>query len=56
LFEGLGEEVVKSLSAQVTFPKRLGKPAEYGAMARVLVESAYMNGETVRLDGAIRLP
>ena len=56
LFEGLGEEVVNSLSAQVTFPKRLGKPSEYGEMARVIVESPYMNGETVRLDGGIRLP
>ncbi len=56
LFEGLGQEVVDSLSAQVTFPKRLGKPSEYGALARTIVESAYMNGETFRLDGAIRLP
>lgn len=56
LFEGLGEEVVNSLSAQVTFPKRLGKPSEYGALARTIVESPYMNGETIRLDGAIRLP
>ena len=56
LFEGLGKEVVDSLSAQVTFPKRLGKPSEYGALARHIVESPYMNGETIRLDGAIRLP
>lgn len=56
LFEGLGQQVVDSLSAQVTFPKRLGRPAEYGALARTIVESAYMNGETIRLDGAIRLP
>lgn len=56
LFEGLGQEVVDSLSAQVTFPKRLGKPSEYGALARTIVESPYMNGETIRLDGAIRLP
>ena len=56
LFEGLGKEVVDSLSAQVTFPKRLGKPSEYGALARTIVESPYMNGETIRLDGAIRLP
>ena len=55
LFEALGEDVVKSLSTQVNFPKRLGRPSEYGAMARVMVESNYMNGETVRLDGAIRL-
>lgn len=56
LFEGLGKEVVDSLSAQVTFPKRLGRPSEYGALARTIVESPYMNGETIRLDGAIRLP
>lgn len=56
LFEGLGQEVVDSLSAQVTFPKRLGSPSEYGALARTIVESPYMNGETIRLDGAIRLP
>lgn len=56
LFQGLGEEVVKSLSAQVTFPKRLGHPAEYGALARTIIESPYLNGETIRLDGAIRLP
>jgi NAD(P)-dependent dehydrogenase (short-subunit alcohol dehydrogenase family) len=56
LFEGLGQEVVDSLSAQVTFPKRLGRPSEYGSLARTIVESPYMNGETIRLDGAIRLP
>jgi len=56
LFEGLGDEVVKSLSAQVTFPQRLGRPDEFGALARDIVESAYLNGETIRLDGAIRLP
>ena len=56
LFEGLGEKVVEQLSAQVTFPKRLGKPSEYGDLARNIVESPYLNGETIRLDGAIRLP
>ncbi|MCB1465336.1 MAG: SDR family NAD(P)-dependent oxidoreductase, partial [Nitratireductor sp.] len=56
LFEGLGEKVVEQLSAQVTFPKRLGKPSEYGELARNIVESPYLNGETIRLDGAIRLP
>ena len=55
LFEGLGQEVVDSLSAQVTFPKRLGSPAEYGQLARNIVESPYLNGETIRLDGAIRM-
>jgi NAD(P)-dependent dehydrogenase (short-subunit alcohol dehydrogenase family) len=56
LFEGLGQKVVDELSAQVTFPKRLGKPAEFAALARTIVESPYLNGETIRLDGAIRLP
>jgi 3-hydroxyacyl-CoA dehydrogenase/3-hydroxy-2-methylbutyryl-CoA dehydrogenase len=56
LFEGLGPKVVEQLSAQVTFPKRLGDPAEYGALARTIVENPYLNGETIRLDGAIRLP
>ncbi len=56
LFEGLGQEVVDSLSTQVTFPKRLGDPAEFGMLARTIVENPYLNGETIRLDGAIRLP
>jgi NAD(P)-dependent dehydrogenase (short-subunit alcohol dehydrogenase family) len=56
LFEGLGPQVVEQLSAQVTFPKRLGSPAEYAALARTIVEQPYLNGETIRLDGAIRLP
>ena len=56
LFEGLGQKVVDELSAQVTFPKRLGAPAEYAALARSIVEQPYLNGETIRLDGAIRLP
>jgi NAD(P)-dependent dehydrogenase (short-subunit alcohol dehydrogenase family) len=56
LFEGLGPQVVEQLSAQVTFPKRLGTPAEYATLARSIVEQVYLNGETIRLDGAIRLP
>ena len=56
LFEGLGEEVCEKLAADVTFPKRLGKPSEYADLARAIVENPYFNGETIRLDGAIRLP
>jgi 3-hydroxyacyl-CoA dehydrogenase / 3-hydroxy-2-methylbutyryl-CoA dehydrogenase len=56
LFEGLGKDVVDALSAQVTFPRRLGKASEFGALARTIVESPYLNGETIRIDGAIRLP
>ncbi len=56
MLEGLGEEVCVELAKDVVFPKRLGKPAEYAQLAAFLVEAPYMNGETVRLDGGIRLP
>jgi len=56
LFEALGEDVCIELAKDVTFPRRLGKPAEFAHLARFIVENAYMNGETIRLDGAIRLP
>ena len=55
LFEGLGKEVCDSLAKDVPFPRRLGAPSEYGDMARKIVETPYLNGETIRLDGAIRL-
>ena len=55
LFQGLGEEVVTGLSKQVLFPKRLGKPAEYAEMVSTIVQNSYMNGETIRLDGGIRM-
>ena len=38
------------------FPKRLGAPAEYGALVAAIVENGYLNGETIRLDGALRMP
>jgi NAD(P)-dependent dehydrogenase (short-subunit alcohol dehydrogenase family) len=52
--EGLGNEVLSAFAASVPFPKRLGHPAEYGALARHLAENDYLNGEVVRLDGAQR--
>ena len=55
LFEGLGKEVCDTLAKDVPFPRRLGAPSEYGDMARTIVETPYLNGETIRLDGAIRL-
>lgn len=55
LFEGLGKEVCDALAKDVPFPRRLGAPSEYGDMARKIVETPYLNGETIRLDGAIRL-
>jgi len=55
MLEGLGAEVVEGLAADVTFPRRLGRPEEFGRLALFLFECAYMNGETVRLDGALRM-
>jgi NAD(P)-dependent dehydrogenase (short-subunit alcohol dehydrogenase family) len=49
-------EMVAALGASVPFPKRLGDPAEFASMALELLRNGYMNGETVRLDGAIRMP
>ncbi|WP_067862641.1 3-hydroxyacyl-CoA dehydrogenase [Nocardia shimofusensis] len=55
LFATLPDEAIASLGAQVPHPSRLGDPAEYGALARHIVENPMLNGETIRLDGAIRM-
>ena len=55
MLAGLPEEAQKSLGQQVPFPSRLGDPAEYGALACHIVENAMLNGEVIRLDGAIRM-
>ncbi|HLY56911.1 MAG TPA: SDR family NAD(P)-dependent oxidoreductase [Stellaceae bacterium] len=47
--------VLEALAASVPFPKRLGKPEEYAHLAVAMIENAYLNGEDVRLDGAIRM-
>lgn len=52
---GLPQEVQNSLGKSVPFPSRLGKPVEYAAMVCHIVENAYLNGEVIRLDGAIRM-
>ena len=52
---GLPKEAQDSLGKQVPFPPRLGKPEEYAALARHIVENEMLNGETIRLDGAIRM-
>jgi len=49
------EAVQESLSASIPFPKRLGKPEEFASMAAHIVENVYLNGTTIRLDGATRL-
>ena len=55
LLGGLSEEQITSLGAQVPHPARLGQPAEYAALAAHIVENPMLNGETIRLDGAIRM-
>ncbi|HEV8440824.1 MAG TPA: 3-hydroxyacyl-CoA dehydrogenase [Methylomirabilota bacterium] len=51
----LPEDVRASLGKQVPFPSRLGRPAEYAALAVHIMENVMLNGETIRLDGAIRM-
>ncbi|MFN3207956.1 MAG: SDR family NAD(P)-dependent oxidoreductase [Roseovarius sp.] len=55
MLKGLPQEVQDSLAQDVTFPKRLGDPDEYAALARFIVECDYLNGEVIRLDGALRM-
>ena len=52
---GMPQELQDSLGRQVPFPSRLGKPDEYAALVRHIVENVMLNGETIRLDGAIRM-
>ena len=56
MLEGLPEEAKEDLAKQVVFPKRLGSPSEFAKLASFMIQSEYLNGEIVRLDGAIRLP
>lgn len=55
MFDGLSEEVRKSLAANVPFPQRLGKAEEYASLAHYIVSNDMLNGEFIRLDGAVRL-
>ncbi len=55
MLDGLSEEAKKSLHAQVPFPSRLGQPSEYATLAESIVVNPMLNGETIRLDGAIRM-
>ncbi len=55
MMAGLPEEVQKSLGAQVPFPPRLGKPEEYADLVAAIYGNPMINGETIRLDGAIRM-
>lgn len=55
MLRGLPQDVQDSLAAEVTFPKRLGDPAEYARTAAFVIENPYLNGEVIRLDGALRM-
>ncbi len=55
LMLGAKQNVLDSLSASVPFPKRLGKPEEFGSLAMEMVRNSYFNAQCVRLDGAIRM-
>jgi NAD(P)-dependent dehydrogenase (short-subunit alcohol dehydrogenase family) len=52
---GMPEEVQQSLGASVPFPKRLGRPEQYADLVLHILENRYINGETIRLDGALRM-
>ena len=56
MFDQIAPEYRASLAESVPFPKRLGAPAEYADLVRFICENGYINGESIRLDGAVRLP
>jgi NAD(P)-dependent dehydrogenase (short-subunit alcohol dehydrogenase family) len=55
MMAGLPQAAQDSLGASVPFPARLGQPAEYAALALHIIENGYINGETIRIDGALRM-
>ncbi len=55
LLAGLSEQIRASLAATIPHPSRLGEPSEFGQLACHIVENAYLNGEVIRLDGALRM-
>jgi NAD(P)-dependent dehydrogenase (short-subunit alcohol dehydrogenase family) len=56
MLAGLPQETQDSLGASVPFPARLGEPAEYAALVLHIIANPMLNGETIRLDGALRMP
>jgi NAD(P)-dependent dehydrogenase (short-subunit alcohol dehydrogenase family) len=55
MLQGMSEEVRASLGQQVPFPPRLGRPDEYASLVREIIQNEVLNGEVIRLDGAIRM-
>lgn len=56
MMEGLPQEVTDKIVSDIQFPHRLGDPQEYARLAAHIIENAYLNGTTIRLDGSTRLP
>ena len=56
LVQALPEEARESLGRQVPFPARLGRPDEFASLVRHVIENPMLNGEVIRLDGALRMP
>ncbi len=55
MVDGMTPEIQAALAEGIPFPKRLGQPKEFGALARHIIENEYFNGSVIRLDGAVRL-
>lgn len=55
MMQGIPEEARQQLEAGVPFPKRLGKPEEFASLVAHIIENTYLNGEVIRMDGAIRM-
>ena len=55
MLQGMSDDIRASLGAQIPFPSRLGKPEEYAMLVRHIIENEVLNGEVIRLDGAIRM-
>ena len=55
MLAGVTPEFKKTLEEGVPFPSRLGRPDEYAQLASMIVEHDYLNGETIRMDGALRM-
>jgi NAD(P)-dependent dehydrogenase (short-subunit alcohol dehydrogenase family) len=56
LMAGLPKAAQESLAQQIPFPSRFGRPDEYAALVRHIIENEMLNGEVIRIDGALRMP
>ena len=56
MVEGLPAEVQQALADGIPYPQRLGAPEEYAALVEHIASNRFLNGETIRLDGALRMP